>query len=108
MWHITLAGVPERSQAYAALLCHAIRFGGDSARLYQKYLAHGATVDFDLGGRVCPVPEFSRAQRMQDQTTVRQLERLQRRLRRAAGVFAVLAGAAAVWVTLRRGRRTSG
>lgn len=60
---------PPRSQAFAALLCHATRyvFNRDRTRvdaLWQHYVRDGATVNFAATfGITCPEPEFDRARR---------------------------------------------
>jgi hypothetical protein len=62
--------LPPRSQAFAAVLCHATRyvFDIDADRrdhLYGRYVLQGATVDFaSTFGQECPEPEFERARAM--------------------------------------------
>jgi cellulose synthase operon protein C len=59
--------VPERSQAYAAMMCHATGWmlDTDSAsadRIYHRYLHHGAHVKWAGNfGRSCPEPDFKSA-----------------------------------------------
>jgi hypothetical protein len=59
--------VPQRSQAYASLLCHAARFvrGVDSERaaaLWRTYVAKGAQIrEPMLFGETCPSPDFAGA-----------------------------------------------
>ncbi len=97
--------VPARSQAYAALLCHAMRFGGDRIRLYSKYVKHGAIVDFSMDGP-CPVPEFSRAQAMASDLAMKRIARFERWAPRVGMMLAAgLILASLVGVFLRRMRR---
>ncbi len=62
--------VPPRSQAYAALLCHAARFVWATdrervQRLYRTYVQRGASsVDMDFG-QSCPEPDFDRVRQQQ-------------------------------------------
>lgn len=55
--------VPPRSQAYAALLCHAARFlPGDPERvqrLWHTYVQNGASIGM-IFGQSCPEPDFER------------------------------------------------
>lgn len=60
--------LPPRSQAYAAVLCHATRWMLQSnaqeraAALYQRYLRAGAYVSWGKDfGRKCPAPDFDAA-----------------------------------------------
>ncbi len=65
------ADLPPRSQAYAAVLCGAARWMGQSdddperQRLYRLYVVHGAAGPFasSFGGR-CPAPDFAAAARL--------------------------------------------
>ncbi|WPB81948.1 hypothetical protein KYC5002_22880 [Archangium violaceum] len=58
--------VPPRSQAYAALLCHAARFVARTEpervqRLWTTYVKNGALIyDTTLFGERCPEPDFER------------------------------------------------
>jgi hypothetical protein len=60
--------VPERSQAYAALLCHAARFTSSTdpergQRLWRTYVRRGAflpDLSMDRFGQECPEPDFER------------------------------------------------
>lgn len=57
--------VPPRSQAYAALLCHAARFVSSTdpervQRLWRTYLKRGANVPDMQFGQSCPEPDFER------------------------------------------------
>jgi hypothetical protein len=62
--------LPPRSQAFAAVLCHATRYvfmidGERRNQLYRRYVREGATVDFaSTFGQECPEPEFERARKM--------------------------------------------
>jgi hypothetical protein len=62
--------LPPRSQAFAAVLCHATRYVFDidadrRDQLYGRYVSQGATVDFaSTFGQECPEPEFERARSM--------------------------------------------
>lgn len=61
--------LPERSQAFAATLCHAARYVRNVdddrvAALYQRYVDRGPAVDFAVTfADECPAPEFDRARR---------------------------------------------
>ncbi|MGH8779551.1 hypothetical protein [Paraburkholderia sp.] len=60
--------LPPRSQAFAAVLCHAAGFSSaDPDRndaLYQRYVKEGAAVPFAAHfGRDCPAPDFDAARR---------------------------------------------
>ena len=57
--------LPQRSQAYAATLCWAARYAGDSSdqarveAIYRRYVATGAYQSWaSRFGRVCPEPDF--------------------------------------------------
>ncbi|AKJ04199.1 hypothetical protein [Archangium gephyra] len=60
------ARVPPRSQAYAALLCHAARFVSSTEperfqRLWSTYVKNGALIsDAMVFGQSCPEPDFER------------------------------------------------
>jgi len=61
--------LPARSQAFAAVMCHATRWmlrGRDEARareLYRRYLREGAFVPWATRfGRDCPAPDFAAAE----------------------------------------------
>lgn len=70
--------VPERSQAYAALMCKATAYvvhqsPETATTIYREYLAKGPYVPWggafgrgDSYGSACPAPEFERAQAMLD------------------------------------------
>jgi tetratricopeptide (TPR) repeat protein len=60
--------LPQRSQAYAATLCWAARYAGDSSdqarveAIYRRYVATGAYQAWaSRFGRICPEPEFTTA-----------------------------------------------
>jgi len=105
--------LPQRSQAFAAVLCRAsgwmLQTPGENARalsLYHRYLKQGAHVSWATHfGRNCPEPDFARASSLQH----RQLYRHWRRtasLHRwwIAAIAALIAamGVAVVAVTRRR------
>ncbi|HLM45866.1 MAG TPA: hypothetical protein VK458_18500, partial [Myxococcaceae bacterium] len=58
--------VPPRSQAYAALLCHAARFVSSTEpervqRLWSTYVKNGALLSKKMMfGQSCPEPDFER------------------------------------------------
>ncbi|WNG37311.1 hypothetical protein F0U61_29290 [Archangium violaceum] len=57
--------VPPRSQAYAALLCHAARFVSSTdpervQRLWRTYVKRGADIPGMQFGQSCPEPDFDR------------------------------------------------
>ncbi|MCB6183111.1 hypothetical protein LIN78_06080 [Leeia sp. TBRC 13508] len=61
--------LPQRSQAYAAVLCRAASWMGKdevmAAALYRTYLTNGAYVSWGAQfGSNCPEPEFERANKM--------------------------------------------
>jgi hypothetical protein len=61
--------VPPRSQAYAALLCHAARFVSATEpervqRLWKTYVQRGAMVGMSFG-QECPEPDFDRVRQQQ-------------------------------------------
>ncbi len=104
------ADLPPRSQAYAAVLCRAARWMGQShddpelQRLYRLYVAHGAAGPFasSFGGS-CPAPDFAAAARLRWTAGPR---RLLAPLRRHAGLGAsVVIGLLLLPVLLRPGRR---
>ncbi|MBB2174005.1 hypothetical protein [Gluconacetobacter asukensis] len=55
--------LPARSQAFAAVLCHAAGWGmGADAELYHRYVRQGASVPFAKNfGQHCPAPDFQSA-----------------------------------------------
>ena len=59
--------VPPRSQAYAAIMCHAARFVSSTdpertQRLWRTYVKQGAYVpEVSMFGQSCPEPDFERA-----------------------------------------------
>lgn len=74
------ANLPERSQAYAAVMCKAAawRFSVDDQKgawqVYQDYTRHGAHVAWAAHfGRDCPDPSFAAAAWYQTRTTWQQL-----------------------------------
>lgn len=62
--------VPARSQAYAALMCHAIRWSrrDEAARaaLYAEYVKKGALVSFSVDNGPCPQPNFQSAKALEE------------------------------------------
>jgi len=72
--------VPAKSQAFAAMLCHATAWSSrDEARakaLWQRYVKHGARVPFaKTFGVKCPAPDFSGAIAMERKLMVRDARR---------------------------------
>lgn len=72
--------VPEKSQAFAALLCHAVAWSShdeDRAKaLYQRYVKHGARVPFAKAfGSTCPAPDFQGAIAMERKLMLRDARR---------------------------------
>ena len=72
--------VPPRSQAFAALLCEASRAArrddDEVQRLWRRYVAEGAVVDFTgaFGShyQVCPDPDFDGARTFEERLLLRQ------------------------------------
>jgi hypothetical protein len=107
--------LPPRSQAYAAVLCHATSWMLSSHEderakaLYQRYVKTGAAVPFARHfGRRCPEPQFMAARAQPLLLKWRGVQRWSRRHALAAtalglGGLALVAAAAAV--VLRRRRR---
>lgn len=97
--------VPARSQAYAALLCHATRWIIDmdpqhAQEIYRRYVRNGALVPFGATfGRQCPAPDFDRARKLQQQ----QRQRLYQRIGAGIGIALVVGSLVLV---LRRRRAT--
>jgi hypothetical protein len=54
------ARVPPRSQAYAALLCHAAVFDGWHEPRWRTYVKNGAYIPGMSFGQDCPEPDFER------------------------------------------------
>jgi hypothetical protein len=72
--------VPEKSQAYAAMLCHAIAWSSrDESRakaLWLRYVGHGARVPFvKTFGVTCPAPDFKGAVAMERKIMIRDARR---------------------------------
>lgn len=72
--------VPEKSQAFAAMLCHAAAWSSrDEERaktLYQRYVKHGARVPFaKTFGEKCAAPDFKGAIVMERKLMVRDARR---------------------------------
>ncbi|CAK7014380.1 MAG: hypothetical protein MESAZ_02250 [Saezia sanguinis] len=69
--------VPARSQAFAAMLCHASGWGDDESkkRLYARYVREGAMVDWGFNPDYCPEPDFDKARRDYWQLTYQALVR---------------------------------
>ena len=105
------ADLPPRSQAYAAVLCRAARWMGQSRddpelrRLYRLYVAHGAAAPFasSFGGR-CPAPDFAAAARLRWTEEPRHLLAPVRRHARlvAGAVLAVVLLLITPWLGRRR------
>jgi hypothetical protein len=97
--------VPERSQAFAATLCHAtsyvlMREPEVAAPIYRRYLKHGAFVPWggDFGVH-CPDPDFDKAQR---DITADWLHRIGRVALIGGPILIVLLFALGVWRSRKR------
>lgn len=107
--------LPPRSQAYAAVLCHATSWmisSQDDARvkaLYQRYVKTGAIVPFGTHfGRRCPQPQFMAARAQPLQLKARGVQRWLRWHPVVATALALGSGAliaVAAWTARRRWRR---
>ncbi|MBB1595568.1 hypothetical protein [Achromobacter sp. UMC46] len=98
--------LPNRSQAFAAVLCQGARYIIDDSperaqALYQRYIAQGAQVPFSATfGRECPPPDFQAAAWFHYTQAWKAWERLRRDhggLLLAAGLLMLLAGGACVF-----------
>jgi hypothetical protein len=108
--------LPPRSQAYAAVLCHAASWmisshEDDRARaIYQRYVKTGAMVPFGKHfGRRCPEPQFAAARALPVLTAWRGVQRVMRRhpfMVAATGLGGLALIAAGAWHWRRR--RTAG
>lgn len=72
--------VPAKSQAFAAMLCHAVSWSsrdeGRAKALWQRYIKHGARVPFaKTFGVKCPAPDFKGAIVMERKLMVRDARR---------------------------------
>jgi hypothetical protein len=98
--------MPPRSQAYAALLCHAARFTFSSEpervqRLWKTYVQRGASVGMDFG-QSCPEPDFDR---VREQQLARPWSALRRHTLAAIGGGLLLPVMVGTTLLLRRRRR---
>lgn len=107
--------VPERSQAYAAMLCRATAWVIDrepplAAEIYASYLRRGAYVPWGSSfGRDCPEPDFPRAEQLRRQQYEQQLLALLRRFKTPIVVLAglLVAGLVSTLLIRRRAKRVS-
>ena len=119
--HAVLAAslLPQRSQAYEAVLCGASHWmfqsqdDGRANALYRQYVAYGAMGPFaaGFGGYACPPPDFAAASRLRWTLPLRQmLGPVRRHPRPTAGAatLAVVLVAAVVVGTVRVRRRQAG
>ena len=90
--------LPPRSQAFAAVLCHATNWMIDShdkqaaQALYHRYVAEGPAVPWATHfGQSCPEPEFDSASRLPRILFIRHTRHLVRRYRWPLGIFFGLA-----------------
>jgi tetratricopeptide (TPR) repeat protein len=105
--------VPPRSQAFAALLCHATQWSGrDPARakaLWLRYVKQGARVPFATTfGVKCPAPDFKGAIQMERKLMIREARTYVSHHRwwfagGGAAVLSIIAGLV-VFLLLRRNR----
>ncbi len=112
---LAASGLPPRSQAFAAVLCHASDWAlrTQDAPLaggyYRDYVAHGAVVPFATDfGHHCPEPDFAGAARLRWTLPLRQVAGPARHhpILLAATGTALLLGTGLVRLALtRRGRR---
>ena len=105
--------VPPRSQAYAALLCHAARFTAHrdeerTQRLWRTYVKNGAllTAEWDrmAFGQECPEPDFERARAQQPKLAL-PWKGMRRRTLAALGGGLLLPMALGATLFLRRKRK---
>ena len=98
--------LPNRSQAFAAVLCHGARYIIDdsperASKVYLQYIELGAQVPFAGGfGRECPEPDFQAAAWFHYTQAWKAWERLRRDhsgLLSAAGLLILAASAACVF-----------
>lgn len=98
--------LPNRSQAFAAVLCQGTRYIIDDSperaqAVYQRYVEHGAQVPFSATfGRECPPPDFQAAAWFHYTQAWKAGERLRRDhggLLWAAGLLMLFAGGACVF-----------
>lgn len=98
--------LPNRSQAFAAVLCQGTRYIIDDSperarAMYQRYVEQGAQVPFSATfGRECPPPDFQAAAWFHYTQAWKAWERLRRDhggLLLAAGLMMLLAGGACVF-----------
>ncbi|KGD93674.1 hypothetical protein JL37_14615 [Achromobacter sp. RTa] len=97
--------LPDRSQAFAAVLCEGARYIIDdsperASAIYQRYIDRGARVPFSSTfGRECAAPDFKAAAWFHYTQAEKAWERLRRGhpgLLLAAGLLALIAGGAGV------------
>lgn len=98
--------LPNRSQAFAAVLCQGTRYIIDDSperaqTVYQRYVEQGAQVPFSTTfGRECPAPDFQAAAWFHYTQAWKAWERLRRDhggLLLAAGLLMIVAGAACIF-----------
>jgi len=93
--------VPQRSQAYAALLCKAtgwlaVRDLPAATEYYRRYVAHGPHVDWAVSfGSHCEMPDFAAAAKRLDAERIAAAKRFVRR-----SVPFVLGGGLAILVAV--------
>ena len=106
--------LPPRSQAFAAILCHAASWAArepeQAKAIYARYVKDGALVPFASHfGRNCPDPDFAAAPGTQRRFLLRQVRRW---LAGYAGLIAsgaaALAGVGLWWWRRRRRRQRCG
>jgi len=105
--------LPPRSQAFAAVLCHATAYVIDrdsdaASRIYRRYLRQGPYVAWgEAFGRDCPEPDFAAAEVRLHAERVAHYRHLARRSLPYAAVTCLGAGAGLLAAFLLRRRRKS-
>lgn len=108
--------VPARSQAFAAMLCHAAKWASRdpdrATQIWRRYVKEGARVPFATSfGAKCPVPDFEAARKMERALMWREVRRYVSRHRwwfLAGGLLAIGGLTLASWSVIRRIRRWRG